>query len=213
MKIKKIGHCCLLIQTAGVTLLTDPGIFTAEQNSLTGIDAVLITHEHSDHLHVESVKEVLKNNPRAQVITNSGVGKILAAEGIPYTLLEGTAAMEVKGVALEAADGRHEEIFEEMGQVQATGYLIGGEFFLPGDSFHNPGKEVRILALPVAGPWCRLPDALRFAIAVKPEKAFPVHDAMIKEEFGAMLQSMPAGILAPHGIEFIAMKAGEEKEF
>ncbi len=28
MKIKKIGHCCLIIETKGVRIMTDPGTFT-----------------------------------------------------------------------------------------------------------------------------------------------------------------------------------------
>lgn len=77
MRIKKNGHCCLLVQTPSAVILTDPGMFSSEQNVLTGIDIVLITHEHADHLHVDSLKEILKNNPSARVITNSSVGMVL----------------------------------------------------------------------------------------------------------------------------------------
>ncbi len=77
MNIKKIGHCCLLIKTKDLTILTDPGNFSVDQNTITGIDIVVITHEHTDHLHIESLQEVLQNNPQAKVITNSGVGKKL----------------------------------------------------------------------------------------------------------------------------------------
>lgn len=34
-----------------------------------------------------------------------------------------------------------------------------------------------VLALPVAGPWCRLSDALHYAIKMKPRAAFPIHEA------------------------------------
>ena len=56
MKIKKIEHCCLLIEIGGITILTDPGVYSAEQNKLTGIDVVLITHKHGDHFHAETVE-------------------------------------------------------------------------------------------------------------------------------------------------------------
>ena len=222
MKIKKIGHCCLLIQVDGLTILTDPGSYSVDQNTITNIDVVLITHEHGDHLHVGSVKEILKNNPEARVITNSGVGAILAKENIPYLIAEGRSAIEVvAGINLEAYDGRHEEIFEELGQVQNTGYFISHmdgsatfpSLFYPGDSYIQPGKAVDILALPVSGPWCKIPDALRYAIAVKPKKAFPVHDAMIKKEMIGGLHGNTQKVLGEHGIEFTAMIEGDEKEF
>src|SRR4051812_2995380 len=124
MKITKFGHCCLLIELDGLTILTDPGNFTNAQDSVKGIDIILITHEHQDHLHTDSVKAILENNPNAKVVTNSAVGKKLDEIGVPYIVLEGRASNEFNGKTVEAFDGKHEEIFEEMGQVQNTGYFI-----------------------------------------------------------------------------------------
>jgi L-ascorbate metabolism protein UlaG (beta-lactamase superfamily) len=214
MKIKKIGHCCLVIDTeAGKRVVTDPGDYSTGQAEVTGVDLVLITHEHGDHLHVESLKAVLANSPQAKVVTNSGVGKILAAEGIAHEVLEGVATGEFAGVPLEACDARHEEIFEEMGQVQNTGYFVAERFFFPGDAFKKPGKPVDILALPVAGPWCRIRDSIRYALEVRPKKAFPVHDAGLAPGRYGTAHRGPSTVLPPAGIEFVALKAGEEAEF
>ncbi|MEI7777141.1 MAG: MBL fold metallo-hydrolase [bacterium] len=213
MKIKKIGHCCLLIQTNNLTILTDPGMFSVEQNSVTGIDVVLITHEHADHFHVESLQEILKNNPDAKVITNSGVGKKLDEKGIAYSIIEDREATSIKGVVIEAFDGRHEEIFEEIGRVQNTGYFVDNKLFYPGDSFRNPEKLVDVLALPVAGPWCKIPDAIRYALSVKPKKVFPVHDGMLQIERIGSAHKIPEKVLSENGIEFITMNGGDEKEF
>jgi L-ascorbate metabolism protein UlaG (beta-lactamase superfamily) len=213
MKIKKIGHCCLLIQTNNLTILTDPGAFSTDQNLITGIDVVLITHEHADHLHTGSLKEILRNNPEARVVTNSGVGKALDEAGIKFELLEGREQTEVAGVSLEAFDGTHEEIFEEIGQVQNTGYFIDSKLFYPGDSFHNPEKPVDVLALPVAGPWCKIPDAIRYALSVRPKKAFPVHDGMLQADRIGSSHNIPEKVLSENGIDFIVMNEGDEKEF
>lgn len=83
----------------------------------------------------------------------------------------------------------------------------------PGDAFKVPGKPVDVLALPVAGPWCRVRDSIRYALAVKPKKAFPVHDGMIIDGRGGSIYGAPAKFLPPAGIEFLALKAGEEAEF
>ncbi len=213
MKIKKIGHCCLLIQTEKLTILTDPGAFSTDQNLITGIDVVLITHEHADHLHIDSLKEVLKNNPEVKVFTNASVGKKLDEVNIPYSLLEGGDQIKILGLTLEAFDCRHEEIFEEIGQVQNTGYLIDSKLFYPGDSFCNPEKPVDILALPVAGPWCKIPDAIRYALSVKPKKVFPVHDGMLQTQRIGGSHKIPEKVLTENGIEFIVMNEGDEKEF
>ncbi len=213
MKIKKIGHCCLLIKLNNLTILTDPGAFSVEQNSMTGIDVVLITHEHPDHLHIESLKEVIKNNSKVKIITNSGVGKKLDEINISHTILEGENETEVNSILIEAFDCKHEEIFKEIGQVQNTGYFIDNELFYSGDSFFNPGKPVNILALPVAGPWCKIPDVIRYALEVKPKKAFPVHDGMFQKDRIGANHRIPEKVLNENGVEFIIMNEGDEKEF
>ncbi|MFZ2886630.1 MAG: MBL fold metallo-hydrolase [Minisyncoccia bacterium] len=212
MKITKIGHCCLVIEESGVKIMTDPGSFSTEQNTVTGLDAVVITHEHHDHLHVESMREVMKNNPQAVVISNSSVAKLLEAEGIKAQIVEGTASTAVKNIAIEACDAKHEEIFEEIGQVQNTGYFIGPLFY-PGDAYGDPKKPIDILALPVAGPWCKLADAIRFALRVKPQKAFPVHDAVLVPGISGFVHMLPQKVLGEKGIDFRPLKAGEVVEF
>src|SRR5581483_4792241 len=213
MKIKKIGHCCLLIKLDKLTILTDPGMFSVEQNTIKGIDIVLITHEHFDHLHIDSVKEILKHNPKVQIITNSAVGAQLQKASIEFTLLEGKAKTKIGGVSLEASDGKHVEIFEDYGQVQNTGYFIDEKLFYPGDSFHDPEKRVDILALPVAGPWCKIADAVRYALKIKPNKAFPVHDGMLQKDRLGGNHKIPSIYLPKNGIEFVIMNDGDEKDF
>lgn len=213
MKITKIGHCCLVIEENGVTIMTDPGAFSTGQEKAAGIDAILITHEHGDHLHTESVRQVLENNPSAIIFTNAGVGKKLDEVGIRYTLLEGREKTTVKDLPLEAFDCKHEEIYEEMGQVQNTGYVIGDRLFYPGDSFFDPGRKVDVLALPVAGPWCTIADAVRYALRLKPNIAFPVHDGMLQKDRLGSAHGIPAKILPEHGITFVALTDGTSAEF
>lgn len=213
MKITKIGHCCLLIETKYKRILTDPGAFTDKQNNISGIDIVLITHEHADHLHTDSVKKIIINNPQVEIFTNSAVGKKLDEAHIAYTVLEGNDSKSIDGLSIEAFDHKHEEIFEEIGQVQNTGYLIAGELFYPGDAFCDPMKEISVLALPVAGPWCKIGDSIRYALKLKPKFAFPVHDGMIQSDKVAIFHKMPEAVLSQNGIEFVAMRDDESKEF
>jgi len=212
MNITKIGHCCLLIKTKGITLLTDPGEFTVEQNILTDIDAVLITHEHGDHLHTDSLKEILKNNPNAKVITNTSVRALLNKEGIESEVLEDGSQTILSEVSILGIDGKHEEIFEEFGQVQNTGFFIDNKFLYPGDSFIVPNTPVEVLALPVAGPWCKVSDAIQYALKVKPKKAFPVHDGQLQQGRIGGNHKVPEIILNNKDIEFIPLKNGESLE-
>ncbi len=214
MQITKLGHCAMLLEIDGVTLLTDPGSFTVlQQSSVTGLHGVLITHEHQDHLHIESLKAVLANNPTAIVIGNRAVAKIVeeAIADTVVTVVGDGESSDINGVSIEGVDGKHEEIYEDFGLVLNTGYFVGGKLFFPGDSFKNPEKQVDILALPVAGPWMKISQAIRYAKEVKPRVAFGVHDGMITPDGGA--QKWCEMLLPRQGIAFVTLKAGETKEF
>lgn len=211
MKITKFGHCCMLIEEKSLRILTDPGDYTTAQTEVKNIDLVLITHEHGDHLHVDSLKIALKNNPQAKTVTNSGVGEILKKEGIPYTLVDDGKQIIEKGVLIEGSGREHAEIYKTRKKVENTSYFISGKFFYPGDAFYNPNRPVEILALPIAGPWCKISEVIDYTLAIKPKIAFPVHDGVLARP--ATTYRITGTITGEAGIEFKPLDLGKEYEF
>jgi L-ascorbate metabolism protein UlaG (beta-lactamase superfamily) len=211
MKITKIGHCCLLIEEQGVRLLTDPGAFTTDQNDLENLDAILITHEHYDHLHIDSVKAIVIGNPDIQIITNTSVGKLLDAADIKYTLIADGETLEVKGVTIKGIEGLHAEVYGSIPRVLNTALMIANTLFYPGDAFINPDQEVPLLALPVAGPWMKMSEALDYAILLKPKLVFPVHDGILRTP--GMFHPQAQKVLNENHIEFTSVVNGEDLTF
>lgn len=212
MKITKLGHCALRVEHNDAVLLTDPGNFTIEaQQEQKGVDIVLITHEHADHFHLESLKKIIEHNPNATIVTNASVGKLLAAEHILYTQVGNTESCEIKGIHIEGFGVTHAPIYGHIPDIENTGYMLAGKFYFPGDAFHNPGKQVDVLALPTAGPWMKISEAIDFAYEIKPRIAFPVHDGMIKPD--GMFSKWPQDLLVKEGIEFISLNPGDSHEF
>ena len=212
MRITKFGHCCLLIEEKNLRILTDPGSFTSEQNTLKNIDVVLITHEHQDHVHIDSVKNLLKNNPRVQIITNKSVGKLLGIEKIKYEIIEDKQFTKINNVLIEGFGTTHAIIHSSIPIVENTGYFINNKLFYPGDALTNPHKYVEILAWPVAGPWIKISEALDYAIELKPKIVFPVHDAVLASGMREFSKRMADIILKPKGIEFIQIDDGKSVE-
>ena len=213
MNITKFGHCCLLLETNDKRILIDPGQLSDLQNELTNIDIILITHEHTDHCHSESVQKIVAKNPDVVIVTNTSVATLLRSLSIDVYVLEGRDAATITDVTLEAFDGPHVEIYEEFGIVQNTGYFVENFFFFPGDAYTVPHKPVHVLALPVAGPWCKVNDAVQYALKVKPNIAIPVHDAVLSQVGEEITYGIISGQLANHEIKFVPMPLGTAKEF
>ncbi len=214
MKIKKFGHCCFTAEPKeGVRIMTDPGApsFSGAYDKEENISAIIITHEHSDHLHVDSLKEVIKNNPNAIIITNSAVGKILSEAGIAYQKVEEGEKLEVMGVEIGGFGNTHAEIYDTYGQVQNTGYMIGTLCY-PGDSFHYPDAEVDILALPAAGPWVKIKDAIDYGKNIKPRVAFPVHDGVLSSVGSAVVARLLGHFLLEANVQFKELQIGKIEE-
>lgn len=209
MTITKIGHCCLLIETQGKKVLTDPGVFSSAQNNLTGIDIILITHEHADHFHLDSLKEIKRNNPSAIIITNSSVGKLIQEAKLDFNvkLVEHEQQDNIDGLVIRGFGTDHADIYPTVPKVLNTGYMVGSEFFYPGDAFFIPQEKVEVLALPVCGPWMLVSEALNYAIKLKPKFVFPVHDGFLK--IPGPFHALPTKILGENGIEFKAIETGK----
>ena len=212
MKITKLGHCCLVLEVGGLKVMTDPGMFSiASHSEQVGIDLVLITHEHTDHLHVESLKVVLEKNPGAHVICNASVAALLRKEGIEATHISGGEHAEVKGLKIEGIGADHATIFEGFGQVENTGYFVGEKFFFPGDAFTNPKRAVDILALPISAPWMKVADAVEYLREIKPRMAFGVHDGILVPSFRGFVVALFEKF-APE-TQYVSIADGASKEF
>ena len=210
MKITKLGHCCLLIETKGKRILTDPGSYTVDNHSsLKNIDCILYTHEHQDHFHLESLKVLIHNNPQVIIYANSSVSELLDKESIRYIRLDNNKSIYVGEVLIVGIGEKHAQMHSSIPLSSNIGYMIDGRLWYPGDAFTNPERSVEILALPVSGPWMKIGDAIDYAIFIKPKVAFPVHDGT---RFGSA-HALPATLLPLNGIEFIPMVENDIEEF
>lgn len=210
MKITKLWHCCLLIETRNKKLLTDPGCFTVETHAhLENIDAILFTHEHADHFHLDSLKVLLSENPRAIVFANTSVAELLTQSCIDHTVIHDGETVDFEGIMITGY-GVHHTLQHSTWPLSAnTGFFIDDRLFYPGDALTDPHRPVDILALPVAGGWLSTHEFIDYALKLQPKIAFPVHDHI------RFISShmVPSKILPEHGIDFIPMTEGESRDF
>lgn len=211
MKMTKLGHSCLFIEEGAARILIDPGIWSEGHTELENLDAILITHKHTDHSDPESLKKILAKNPTIPIYSNDHVHEELAPHGIVVQHFVGGDTMEVKGVRVEGFGQDHAAIYPTYPRTDNTCFLVGDRLYHPGDSLHIPNKPVEILALPIAAPWMHLAEAIDFAKKLKPKKAFAIHDGFFK--YVSWLQKHPVNLLMPEGIEWMVLENGKCYEF
>ena len=210
MKITKFGHCCLLVETKCKKILTDPGSYTIESHSkLENLDYILFTHEHADHYHLESLKIILERNHQVQVYANDSVSELLKKEGINHTRIKNGESVSLGEVVVVGIGENHAEMHSSIPLSANTGFFIDGRFWDPGDAYTDPKREVEILALPVAGPWMKISEAIDYALMLKPKVAFPVHDGTRSNT----ALTLPGRILPTQNIKFLIIPDGESEEF
>lgn len=180
-----VGHACVVVETGGARLLVDPGTFADGWESLTGLDAVLLTHTHPDHCDRERLPALLAANPGALVAAEPDLADELSTGGRAVVPLPPGAVLQVGEVGVTAVGGRHAVIHSDIARVGNVGFLVRapGEPALlhPGDSYEATPTDVDVLAVPLNGPWSAFRETVDFVRAVAPRVAFPIHDGLLND--------------------------------
>src|SRR5215469_14423432 len=72
MLLTKLGHACVRLEKDDARLVIDPGVWSGP-DVLAGASAILVTHEHVDHLDDGAVRAALTANPDLQLWANETV--------------------------------------------------------------------------------------------------------------------------------------------
>jgi L-ascorbate metabolism protein UlaG (beta-lactamase superfamily) len=178
MRLIKYTHAAVRLEQDGRTILLDPGIFT-EDEAYDGVSHILVTHEHADHVSAEKLAAHRERQPDLEVYTSAAVAAQLGEALRPAVrAVEVGDKLTVNGFGVEAVGGRHAEIYEGLPGCANIGFIVDGVYH-PGDALHVPSSEVATLLVPTAAPWLKLAEGLDFVRAVKPARAFSIHDAML----------------------------------
>ncbi|NVM94085.1 MBL fold metallo-hydrolase [Arthrobacter wenxiniae] len=217
MLLTKYTHACVRIENEGRALVLDPGTFSETDLALAGADAVLITHEHADHIDQDAVLAALAANPGLSVHAPAVVADALRAAapraaGQVHAAAAGDA-FTAAGFAIRCFGGQHALIHAAVPVVANVGYLVDDAVYHPGDSLIvPPGVQVDTLLVPVHAPWSKVAEVVDFVVSVRAPRAFQIHDALLNEAGLGFTEAHIARIGAQHGTDFRHLAPGESVE-
>lgn len=168
-RITKYTHSCVRLERDGMVLVIDPGIWS-EPSALYDADAVLVTHEHGDHI---------------DVLRLAGLGAPVYAPadaritGLDVTGVKSGESFTAAGFAVTAVGTRHAPVFQDQPDCTNHGYIIEDRLYHPGDALFVPDQPVETLLVPLHASWLKTAEAISFLRAVRPERAFGIHEAQI----------------------------------
>ena len=221
-----LGHATALLEIDGYRVLTDP-VWSDRCSpsralgpqrlhppplpleALPALDAVVISHDHYDHLDMDTVRSLARTQ-RATFVTALGVGAHLRAWGIParrIVELDWHSSFQIEDLSLTATPARHlSGRFLSRNNTLWSSWVIAGpqhRAFFGGDtgptrSFADIGAQhgpFDLTLLPI-GAYNKLwPD-----IHMNPEDAVAAHGDLNGDAAGGILVPIHWGTfrLAPH---------------
>ncbi len=211
MKIIKLEHSGIIVEKNGRKVVCDPVEFELELPTLAEVDALVITHKHSDHLQLDAISRILEANPEVQVFAPED-----AIENIPQAqIAQAGDAASVGEFRLRFFGENHAAIVPGEVPCQNIGVVIDEKVVNPGDSFDLPDNLERpeVLLVPSAAPWCKVSEGMEYIRRAQPRRVIPVHNAVLSE-LGNTINNNWLKLAADEvEAEFYGLGVGEELDF
>lgn len=195
--IEYVGHATVRVEVDGVRLLTDPALrgrmahlrraVKVDAGALRGVDAVLISHLHYDHLDLPSLERLGRDVP---LVVPRGAGALLRRKRFAHvTELGEGEELRVGAVTIRATPAEHDAGRMPFGvRAEPVGFVVrgGASVYFAGDTDLFDGMAeigpVDVALIPIwgwgtgLGPGHLDPERAARAVAtVQAGVAVPIH--------------------------------------
>lgn len=206
MIVTKHEHACLVLQKEGAALVIDPGIFTSPFE-VENLVAIVITHEHADHVTAEHLDRLLASAPGIPLYGPAGV--TAALPGYPWRTVRAAETATVAPFALRFTGGTHAIIHSSIPVIDNLGVVVNDQLYYPGDSFTVLDGPIDTLAVPASAPWLKIGEVMDFVAASQARRAFPVHEMVNSVAGRSQANERIQSVQADKGGSFQVLAPGE----
>jgi hypothetical protein len=113
---------------------------------------------------------------------------------------------DAAGFRARAVGRRHAHVYDGKPDCANLGYVVDDSVYHPGDALNVPAGPVETLLVPAHGSWLKLDQAIDFVRAVRPVRAFAIHDGQVNERG---LSSINAWLTGEGGTGYRWLAPGE----
>lgn len=183
MRLTHLGHACLLVEIGDERILLDPGNLAPGIEDLRDLSAIVVTHQHPDHLDPDRVPALVAANPGARLLCDPDSVEVLGGLGVSAQAHDGVTS--VGAVTITPVGETHALIHDEIPRISNVGVVLSAEgepgIFHPGDSLDGEPGEVEVVAFPLNAPWQRSREMTAFLRRLNPTFAVPIHDGLLND--------------------------------
>jgi L-ascorbate metabolism protein UlaG (beta-lactamase superfamily) len=209
MKLTKHEQSCVVLEKDGASIVIDPGSFSAgAAEIIAAADAILLSHEHMDHVNEAAINAALAARPELRVYAPAALSGQFSRYPGQFTAVAPGDTLDLASFAITVHGGRHAVIHPDIPAVANVGYLVDGTVYHPGDAFFVPDAPVSVLLLPTSGPWMKVGEAADFVRAVRPQQVVQIHDILLSD-IGLALVGNLLGAQGLTGLPLTVIPAGD----
>ncbi len=182
LQITFIKHASLVFTYGGMVIHIDPVGMMGDYSKLPKADLILITHEHFDHLDLNTIKTLKKEN--TEVVANRA-----SAERVPGSIvMENGDIKTIQGIKIEAIPAYNIVHMRSEGNPFhpkgiGNGYVLtfgDKRIYVAGDTENTPEmkslQDIYCAFLPMNIPYTMTPEMVAdAAMAIKPKILYPYH--------------------------------------
>lgn len=212
MKLTKYTHSCVRLESDAGALVIDPGSFSGAdeiERALDGVDAVLLTHEHPDHIDVDTLSRLLAERPDLRLWGPAPVIEMFGEHRDQATAVGGGETFEAGGLPVTTYGGQHALIHPSIPMVPNVGYVVAGTVLHPGDSFVVPPEPVDTLLLALHAPWSKIGEVLDHVVAVRAPTVHAIHDGLLNDRGRGVVEGHIDRVAREYGCRYEPLAVGD----
>src|SRR5215475_1355222 len=122
MRLTKHEHACVVLEKDGTSIVVDPGSFSpGAAEIIAGAEAILLTHEHFDHVNEAAITEALAARPDLRVYAPPALAGTFAAHAGQFTAVAPGDTLTVASFDVSVHGGAHAVIHPDIPVVANVG--------------------------------------------------------------------------------------------